>query len=155
MLGFGLVFAVLPWAWSEMLPAEKMNEFLSGALLLIAGIAALVAVLWVWYKLDQAFEAPGVRSGSVFAAIAIFVAAWICFAIGNGIAQEGIGVVITLMVAAFFLALIVFTYTRPAFPRGGCTKRRALSRSRLRARYRASPQSRRRFRPGSRRSRRS
>lgn len=117
LLGFGLVFAVLPWAWSEMLPAEKMNEFLSGALLLIAGIAALVAVLWVWYKLDQAFEAPGVRAGSVFAAIAIFAAAWIVVAIGNGIAQEGIGAVITLMVAAFFLALIVFTYTRPAFPR--------------------------------------
>lgn len=115
LLGFLAVFAALPVVWSEMLPTQTMNEFLSGALLLIVGIAALVAVLYIWFKLDQAFPAPGLRAGSVFAAAAIFIGAWIVFAIGNGVAQDTSGMVVTVVVAAFFLALIGFTYTRPGF----------------------------------------
>ena len=69
LLGFGLVFGALPFVWSEVLPTRNMNEFLSGALLLIAGIAAIVAVCFVWYRLDRAFSAPGLRAGSFVAAV--------------------------------------------------------------------------------------
>src|SRR5438874_11376756 len=71
LLGFGLVFGALPVFWSEVLPTKNLNEFLSGALLLIAGIAAIVFVWFVWYKLDRKFSAPGLRAGSLVAAASI------------------------------------------------------------------------------------
>jgi preprotein translocase SecE subunit len=120
LLGFGLVFGALPVFWSEVLPTQDLNEFLSGALLLIAGITAVVAVCLAWYKLDQTFSAPGLRAGSFVAAAALFISAWIVFGIGNATdqaGQEGVGIFVTLLVAGLFLAGIVFAFTRAAFGR--------------------------------------
>src|SRR4029077_9679865 len=72
LLGFGLVFGGLPVFWSGGLATPGLNEFLSGALLLLAGIASIVAVCFVWYKLDQSFSASGLRAGACVAALAIF-----------------------------------------------------------------------------------
>jgi len=118
LLGFGLVFGALPVAWAEFLPPQKINEFLSGALLLLAGIAAVVAVCVVWYRLDRQFAAPGLRAGAFVAAAAVVVSAWIVFAIGNATeSQEGVGLFTTILVAALLVAGIAFTFTRAAFGR--------------------------------------
>lgn len=114
----GLVFSALPYAWGELLPPGVMNEFLSGALLLIVGIVAVVAACLVLAKLDRDFAAPGVRAGSFFAAASIFISAWIVIAIGNAMdrpGQESVGMFVTLLVAAAFLAGIAFVFTRKAF----------------------------------------
>jgi len=113
LAGFGLVFGALPVLWTEAFP--NLNDFLSGALLLIAGIAAIAAVCFAWYKLDRAYAAPGIRAGSFVAAASIFIAAWIVIAIGNTVTQEGVGVAMTAVIAVIFAAGIVFTFTRPMF----------------------------------------
>lgn len=118
LAGFGFVFGALPVIWSDLPFASKMNEFLSGALLLIAGIAAIVAVCFAWYKLDRAFASPGVRGGSFVAAAVIFVSAWIVFSIGNTMDkpdQAGIGMAMTLLIAGLLAAGILFVFTREAF----------------------------------------
>lgn len=116
LAGLGFVFSALPVLWSEVLPTRNLNDFLSGALLLIVGIVSIIAVCIAWYKLDQNFAVPGVRGGSFVAAASIFVAAWITLTIGNSIeAQEGFGMAMTLVIGAIFVAGIVFVFTREAF----------------------------------------
>jgi preprotein translocase SecE subunit len=117
LLGFGLVFDTLPWIWNQTFP-KTVNEFLSGALLLIAGMFALTAVCVAWYKLDQKFAVPGLRAGSFVAAATLFIAAWITISIGNSVEHhEGLGMFVTILVGLIFLAAIAFTFTRDAFDR--------------------------------------
>jgi len=117
LLGFGLVFAALPVAWSELLPTRNLNEFLSGALLLIVGIAAIVAVCFVWRKLDQAFAVPGLRAGAFVAAATLFLATSITVSLGNAVEQDSVGAFVTLLVAALLFGGIAFLFTRAGFGR--------------------------------------
>jgi preprotein translocase SecE subunit len=116
LLGFGLVFGALPVFWTDVLPTKAMNDFLSSTLLLIAGIAAIVAVCYAWYKLDKNYAAHGVRAGSFVAAAVIFFAAWLTFRIGNETeSQEGFGMFMTLLAGGLMAAGIVFVFTREGF----------------------------------------
>src|ERR1700749_4014860 len=81
LAGLGLVFGALPVFWSDILPTGAMNPFLSGALLLLVSIAALVAVCYGLYAADKSLAIPGLRGGSVIEAILIFLLTWIVFAV--------------------------------------------------------------------------
>lgn len=115
LAAWGLVFGALPVAWGDMLPTERMNDFLSGALLLIIGIAAAVGVVYVFYALDRAFYFPGLRAGSVVEAVLIFLIAAIAFAVGNEVADKGTALTVTLLVAGVLGAGLVFLSTRSLF----------------------------------------
>src|SRR3954468_9145536 len=79
LAGLGLVFGALPVLWHDVLPTQAMNEFLSGALLLILGLAAITGVAYIFYALDRQLHKPGLRAGAVIEAVLIFVLASIVF----------------------------------------------------------------------------
>ncbi len=120
LLGMFLVFGSLPVYWSSLFPPEKLNEFLSAALLLIVGIAAIVATCYVWYSLDRAFSMPGLRAGSCLAASSIFVAIGLVFTLGGIMdkpGQEGVGIFMTLFVAVLLAVAIAFIFNLGGFGR--------------------------------------
>jgi preprotein translocase SecE subunit len=94
-----------------------MNEFLSSALLLIVGIAAVVAACVLFYRLDRSFSLPGLRAGSFFAAFVLYIAASVTFSVGNAMEGAGGGAVMMAIIAGLFLIAILFTFTRPGFGR--------------------------------------
>jgi len=107
LAGLGLIFGTLPWGWRQVIP-KQVNEFLSGALLLLAGLVAIALVLTAWYKLDQKFARPGLRGGSFVAAATIFFAAWLIITIGNVIdgaehRGDAAGMIGTLLLAGIVL----------------------------------------------------
>jgi preprotein translocase SecE subunit len=112
LFGLWLVFGGLPVFWSDVLPTEKLNDFLSGALLLIAGICLLSAVCFVWYQLDKAFGMPGLRAGAVVGAILIFVIAAISFSVGNSNLDDSARPIVFGLVTVVLLAGLVWLCTR-------------------------------------------
>jgi preprotein translocase SecE subunit len=115
LAGLWLVFGGLPVFWSDVLPTGGMNPFLSGALLLLVSIAALAGVCFGFYALDKSLGMPGLRAGTVVAAIAMFILAWIVFAIGNSMTDEGPGFFVVVGLAAALFAGLVFVATRRFF----------------------------------------
>src|SRR5206468_2788763 len=87
LLALWAVFAGLPLVWDEI--AGVMNPFLSGALLLIASIVLLVALAYVAFHLDKTHGVPGVRAGVFFAALSLYVVAWLTISvIGNFLEKQ-------------------------------------------------------------------
>ena len=124
LAGLGLIFGALPVFWSELFPPAKpnepakVNEFLSGALLLIAGMAAILAVGYVWFRLDKAFSIPGIRAASVVGAVLLFIAAWITFGIADpALAQQANSVFLVGVIGAALLLGVVWLATRVAYGR--------------------------------------
>jgi preprotein translocase SecE subunit len=117
LFGLWLVFGGLPVFWSDVLPTEKLNDFLSGALLLIAGICLLTAVCFVWYQLDKAFGMPGLRAGSVVEAFLLFIIASIVFSVGNleSMSADGPGPIVVGLLTIVLLAGLVWLSTRQFF----------------------------------------
>jgi len=115
LAGLGLVFGALPVVWHDVLPTQNMNEFLSAAVLLIIGIAALVAVGYVFYALDRAFHRPGVRAGAIVEAVLLFLVATIVFSVGNSVSQDSAGMAVTVLLAGALLAGLVWLSSRAFF----------------------------------------
>ncbi|MCI0377863.1 MAG: preprotein translocase subunit SecE [Gemmataceae bacterium] len=93
------VLGGLPLLWDILVPIN--NEFLSGALLLIATIAVATGLWYVGYRLEKTHAQPGLRAGVFFAAVLIYLVAWLSKVVGNfleGRELETAGVVITLLV---------------------------------------------------------
>lgn len=90
LVGLGLVFAGLPYAWTQYwdpfwtqsLGFEK-NDFLSGALLILVDLVAIGGLLYGAYVLLQAQTLPGLRAGMFSAAVSIFAILWIGVWIGG------------------------------------------------------------------------
>lgn len=120
LTGLVLIFGALPAAWDQLFPKELVNEFLSGALLILASLVALAAYFYIGYRLEKANEVRGLRAGIFVAAVLLFVIAWICFSFGNirGVQELGdaVGIFLTaglavgLLFAAFRLFLLPGTY---------------------------------------------
>ena len=123
LAGLGLIFGALPVFWSELFPPAKpnepakVNEFLSGALLLIAGLAAILAVGFVWLKLDKAFSMPGLRAGSVVGAVLLFIAAWITFGVGEAMGEQQNALLLLGIIGLTLLVGVIWLATRAAYGR--------------------------------------
>jgi preprotein translocase SecE subunit len=111
LAGLWLVFGGLPVFWSDVLPTSGLNQYLSGALLLIASVALFSVVCYAFYVLDRTFGMPGLRAGSVIEAIAILVLTGIVFAIGNTMSEEGPGWFVVVGLAAGLFAALVWIST--------------------------------------------
>lgn len=91
IVSLGLIFSALPTLWDQIFPKTQVNEFLSGSLLLIAVIGAVVACLLIGRKLDREYAVPGSRAGAVVTALAVFVIAWIGFTLGSKLETAELG----------------------------------------------------------------
>lgn len=115
LAAFLLVFGVLPTVWGQLFPKERMNEFLSSALLLIVGIGVLVGVVYALRQLDRAFAVHGLRGGSFLCAFLLFLAAWLSFGVGGAVNQEGPGMFVALAFAGIVFGGLFWWVTRASF----------------------------------------
>src|SRR5271165_4066406 len=117
LLSLWLVFGGLPYFWGEHVPLE--NEFLSGALLLIAGLLVGMGLWYVGYQLEKSHAQHGLRAGVFFGALFIFVIAWLCLSVIGPFLETrdlgAAGAIITAGVAVALLFGLVRVFTLPAF----------------------------------------
>jgi len=90
LAGVGIVFAGLPVLWElvwksvwESSLGFKPNDFLSEALLILVELLAVTMLLVLAYGQLQKHSLPGLRAGSFFAAVALFIALWIGALLGS------------------------------------------------------------------------
>lgn len=107
------IFGGLPALWGHWFPKQVVNEFLSGALLLLASLVAIVLLGYVGYRLEKASEVKGLRGGIFVASVVLWLVLWSAVSFGNiqGVADlEGFGMVLTvgLVVALLFAAFRIF-----------------------------------------------
>src|SRR2546423_1569939 len=67
LVSLWVVFGGFPYLWGEIVPLA--NEFLSGALLLIATLASGTCLWFIGYHLHKAHGQHGMRAGVFFGAL--------------------------------------------------------------------------------------
>jgi preprotein translocase SecE subunit len=126
LASLGLIFSFLPTGWHITFAGaeagkEILNPFLSGSLLLMVSIAAMVGIGFLGYWLDKNHHQPGLRAGSIFGAGALFVITWITLTIGNYLDTkhydlgEAVNIAITLAFPAVALFGLARLYLLPSF----------------------------------------
>ena len=124
-----LIFGALPTLWSNLfrqvvddagvvIAKPILEPFLSGALLLLTTIAALVVFGVVSYRLDKQLAAiKGHRAGIYVASLFLFVAVWATFSIGNRMEAadlpHAVGVGVTVLLGGVFLFGILWLFRTP------------------------------------------
>jgi len=112
-----VVFGGIPYFWGEHLALE--NEFLSGALLLIACLLVGLALWYVGYQLEKSHAQHGLRAGVFFGTVFFFLIGWLCFSvIGPFLETRDLGAAGAIVTAVVGLALLFgvgWLYTLPAF----------------------------------------
>lgn len=110
LAGLWLLLGALPTGWGTVVGSPPiMNEFLSGALLLLLTIAGALALAHLGRKLEAVHALPGTRAGAVWSAILVFIALRLALGLGYLCERQEFGVmgaVLSLGVAGGFLFLI-------------------------------------------------
>lgn len=100
-----------------------MNEFLSGALLLILMIGVGTGIAIFIRQLDRASAQPGLRAGVVFGALGLYVFLGLTTKLGWAMAPAEadefnlVNVVITVLIVAAMGFVLLWLFTRPGFSR--------------------------------------
>jgi preprotein translocase SecE subunit len=125
LASLGLIFSFLPTGWHQAFAGEPgkelLNPFLSGALLIMVSLAAMVGIGLLGYWLDKTYHVPGLRAGSVFGAMSLFFIGWITLTIGNYLDTrhyelgQTVNISITLIFPAVTLFGLVRLYLVPGF----------------------------------------
>jgi preprotein translocase SecE subunit len=118
---FGIAFLLggLPTIWDQLV-APAIDEFLSGALLLMVILAGAAGIGYGLYSVDRAFSQPGLRAGVFMGAVAYYLILGLITKIGwlMDTGEEAIGMLIALMVfTALVFGGVLWIFTRPGFGR--------------------------------------
>ena len=112
-----VVFGALPYFWGTYLAFA--NEFLSGALLLIATFIIGFGLWYVGYHLEKAHAQHGMRAGIFFGALFIFLISGLSLGVvGSYLEYQDLGIVGTVITAAIGLGLafgVYWIFTKPGF----------------------------------------
>lgn len=120
LVGVQFIFGGLPWLWDHALQVTQLvNEFLAGALLLMATLLVGAGLVVLFRKLERKYEQPGVRAGVVFAAFFLYVALWLTKSFGNLLEtrelDQAVGIVLTLLALGGLGFVVIWLFYRPAF----------------------------------------
>ena len=115
---FLFIFSILPTVWHQMFAGtattkEILNPFLSGALLLIVCIGAIVGVGFLGNWLDKNYSQKGVHAGSFFGAVSLFFVAWITISVGNWLdLNDDLDLTVRVGITLVVLAALLFGLAR-------------------------------------------
>src|SRR5439155_12137310 len=112
-----LVCAGLPWFWTEVL--NLRNEFLSGALLVLVEMAAIVGVVFLGRALEGPQPVHGLRAGVFFFCLFFLIDLWISYRLAWEFGEDsGSGGMIGSLIAFVGIGLFFFWMVRkPGFAR--------------------------------------
>jgi preprotein translocase SecE subunit len=118
LLAVWVVLAGLPYAWGEFVPIAE--EYLSGALLLIATVVVGVGLWYVGYRLEKSHAQHGLRAGTFFGAVLLYLIAWLVLRVVGTFLEERVaggigGAVIAAAVAAALLFGLYRIFTKAGF----------------------------------------
>jgi preprotein translocase SecE subunit len=117
LVSLWVVFAGLPYLWGSFVPLA--NEFLSDALLLIATLVVGLGLWFVGMQLERSHAQHGLRAGVFFAALSIFVIAWLGVSvIGRFLENRDVGAggaIITIAIVVAMAYGVFWTFLRPGF----------------------------------------
>jgi preprotein translocase SecE subunit len=108
LFSLGFVFSGLPTLWGQIFPKEIVNEFLSGALLILVSALALAGVGYLGYMLLKAHDQKGVRAGTVVASVFLFLIAWAGFSFANIQGIQDLGEAVGVFLAVALVAGLLF-----------------------------------------------
>jgi len=124
LAGLGIIFAGLPVLWGEVWKSVwetslgfKPNEFLSEALLILVELLAIGGLMFFAYGQLQMHTLPGLRAGSFFAAVALFLTLWIGALLGGQLEdqfadQPALGWIVLIAVMGAILAGVGYLYLK-------------------------------------------
>jgi preprotein translocase SecE subunit len=124
LAGLGIIFAGLPVLWDEVWRSVwersleyKKNDFLSEALLILVELVAIGGLMFVGYGQLQKHTLPGLRAGSVLAALTLFFALWIGALLGGQMEdqfadQPALGWIVLAVVMGAILAGVGYLYLK-------------------------------------------
>lgn len=118
LLSLGAVFTGLPILWSEVLhiPQALGNEFLSGALLILATLGLATGLFLVGRSVEHTYAQPGMRAGVVFLSLFALFEIWILSWVGALFQPlEFLGLIFTLGIMGFFGFLVFRAFHKPGF----------------------------------------
>jgi len=113
-----LVLSGLPTFWHETFGGSAttkaiLNPFLSGALLLIVSIGAIIGLGFAGHWLDKNYSQKGLRAGSFFGAMLLFFVAWITVAVGGMLdANQDLDTPVSLGITVVVAAALLFGLAR-------------------------------------------
>ena len=117
----GLVLRGLPALWESGVHAAitgATNSFVSGALLILAQVAAVVGLIYVGSRLGAGKQATGIRGGIFFmiavAFVVFFCSRWIFLVYNRGLS---FGNIVLILLNAVILALVVQFFRTGRFTR--------------------------------------
>jgi len=117
LAGLGIVFAGLPWLWSQAF--TDVNPFLTGALLLIVDACVAVGLVLGGRYLEKSSAPPhGFRAGAFAVCVGVFLSVWITDWIGTLLAEQdlgGFGIFVTLMVEGGLIFAGTWLMLKPGF----------------------------------------
>ena len=117
LVSLWVVFAGLPYLWGTYVPMA--NEFLSDALLLIATLIVGMGLWYVGSQLEKGQAQHGLRAGVFFAALFIFLIAWLSLNVIGHYLEDRVGgaggAVITAAVAVALAYGVYWAFMKPAF----------------------------------------
>lgn len=119
-ISLAVCFSLVPTLWGKFVTGILNNNiYLSNSLLLIVGVAAGVGLLTLGNRLEGPSPQKGIRAGSVFMTVALFLSFVLGMAGVNWLATRELGVGVAwgggVIIAAIILAACYWLLTRPAF----------------------------------------
>ena len=114
---FVFVLGILPTMWEELI-GTAINEFLSGALLLMAMLAVAAGLFWLLRAVEHNRAQPGLRAGVVLGAFALYLILGLATKLGatmDSAESATMGIGITVVITALMLAVLAWLFTRPGF----------------------------------------
>jgi preprotein translocase SecE subunit len=119
-VSLAVCFSLLPTLWGNFVTGILNNNiYLSNSLLLIVGVAAGVGLLALCIRLEGTSPQKGLRAGSVFMTIGLFLTFVLGLAGVNWLATRELGVGVAwgggVIIAGLILAVFYWLLTRPAF----------------------------------------
>jgi preprotein translocase SecE subunit len=110
----GMIFTGIPTLWAELVPLK--NEFLSGALLILVEMLAIVGFLLLGLHLEKGHALRGLRAGIFVSVVFFLFLALVGRLVGGGLEELGaFGAILTLAVLGGVAFAASRLFLRPRF----------------------------------------